>query len=52
MSSSPHKLRASSATFRRRHRILSGNIYRAGDRLLVSLTGMADQTGTTVAVMW
>jgi hypothetical protein len=32
------KLHASSATLRRRHRTVSGKVYRAGDRLLISLT--------------
>ena len=36
-----HKLHASSATLRRSHRILSGKVYRSGDRLLVSLTAPA-----------
>jgi len=34
-----HKLRATAATLHRHHRIVrSGNLYRAGDRLLLSLT--------------
>jgi hypothetical protein len=33
-----HKLHASSATIHRRHRTLRGKVYRAGDRLLLSLT--------------
>jgi hypothetical protein len=34
----PHRLHASSATLRRRHRTLTGKTYRAGDRLVISLT--------------
>ena len=34
----PHRLYASAATLRRRHRTLAGKVYRAGDRLTLSLS--------------